>query len=77
MFVAGFYASLLENFFILYQFMQIYVDLIWSKLAIFLWSTYLANAWNWETLFDLIETSGQGTQMLCGPDLKRVLTSNE
>ncbi len=30
-----------------------------------------------ETLFDLIETSGQGTQMLCGPDLKRVLTSNE
>lgn len=32
---------------------------------------------NWATVFDLIETSGQGTQMLCGPDLKRVLTSNE
>lgn len=55
--------------------MQIYTDLIWSQdftKYIFCWM-----AENWVTVFDLIQTSGQGTQMLCGPDLKRVLTSNE
>ncbi len=57
--------------------MQIYVDLIWSNLLFFYEVHICRMPENWETLFDLIETSGQGTQMLCGPDLKRVLTSNE